>query len=338
MSARSIGVSRRFAAIISVMFAAFALQFAFASIAWADDDTARFTTEVENSMVAIQGNADQAVVDEGAAVLEAEDAVEDEAAVALERSYTTQTVYNKKAQEPTIYDEYGYAMDESQYFIYGWEDASGNALSGAPVNAGTYYFYLYFYDTGISYYEPYTITRAPLAKMGLDHATFYYNGARKAPAVSIKAKDGDGNAFYVMKASKKSNAGAKLTYSAGRVKPGTYKVVATGRGNYKGTLTKYFKIKIRPTAFKSDSYGYMNSYVVLKWTRRAASQVDGYQIAYSKSSDFSGYKLKTVRGASKYYVKFTPYSSWSYVYLKVRTYKKVGTKVYYSAWSKAGYI
>ena len=60
----------------------------------------------------------------------------------------------------------------------------------------------------------------------------------------------------------------------------------------------------------------------------------GYQVRYSKKSNMGGSKIKTVSGAKKSRVTLKNLKNRVKYYVQVRTYKKVGGKKYYSAWSR----
>ncbi|MBQ6392528.1 MAG: fibronectin type III domain-containing protein [Eubacterium sp.] len=70
-----------------------------------------------------------------------------------------------------------------------------------------------------------------------------------------------------------------------------------------------------------------------KWTARSKYYVDGYQIRYSLKSSMAGAKSKTLAGASKTSVKIKKLKAKKKYYVQIRSYKTVGGKKYYSAWS-----
>lgn len=74
----------------------------------------------------------------------------------------------------------------------------------------------------------------------------------------------------------------------------------------------------RPTASKSGDY--------IKWTK--VSGASGYEI-YEKNMDFTIY-----HEVSNTKTKYKVFDGWGQIYAKVRAYKKVNGKYYYSAWSK----
>lgn len=77
--------------------------------------------------------------------------------------------------------------------------------------------------------------------------------------------------------------------------------------------------------------------MLVKWGRNTSAT--GYKIQYSQSSTFaSGNKLVSVSGAENYYKTITGLTSKKVYYARVRAYKTVGGKNYYSAWSAAKQI
>ncbi|MCC8046443.1 MAG: Ig-like domain-containing protein [Clostridiales bacterium] len=74
--------------------------------------------------------------------------------------------------------------------------------------------------------------------------------------------------------------------------------------------------------------------LTVKWKK--ASSVSGYQIQYSTSKKFtSGNKTKLVSGKSKSSYTLTGLTAGTTYYVRIRTYKTVSGKKYYSAWSSA---
>ncbi|MCD8015658.1 MAG: Ig-like domain-containing protein [Lachnospiraceae bacterium] len=72
--------------------------------------------------------------------------------------------------------------------------------------------------------------------------------------------------------------------------------------------------------------------ITVKWKK--ASKASGYQIQYSTSKTFaSGNKTKKVSGGSKKSVSISGLKSGTTYYVRIRAYKKVFGKTYYSAWS-----
>ena len=78
--------------------------------------------------------------------------------------------------------------------------------------------------------------------------------------------------------------------------------------------------------------------ITVKWKKQTAKmpkkQITGYQVQVSTRKDFkSGNKTKNVSGAKKTSVKMSGLKAKTTYYVRVRTYMKVGGKIYYSGWS-----
>lgn len=128
-----------------------------------------------------------------------------------------------------------------------------------------------------------------------------------------------------------------MTYASGRKNVGKYKVTIKFKGDYSGTVTKYFKINPKGTSISSLKKA--SKAFTVKWKKQskkmAKSRITGYQIQYSTSSSFaSKVKTKTVSGYSKTSKKITGLSSNKKYYVRIRTYKTVSGTKYYSSWSK----
>ena len=156
------------------------------------------------------------------------------------------------------------------------------------------------------------------AAITLSRTKYTYTGKAKKPAVTVifSGKKLKANTDYTVKYSN--------NIAAGRAK-----VTITGKGGYKGTVVKYFKIL--PAKQKIKALAPLANSFAVTWTKD--SGVTGYQVMYGTKSDLSDGKSvditsntngkKTVKGlkAKKTY------------YVKVRSYKKVGNSKYYGAWS-----
>lgn len=151
----------------------------------------------------------------------------------------------------------------------------------------------------------------------LSKTSYTYNGKKISPRVSFSNTNG-----YL--------PNYKLSYDSDRKNVGEHNVwidFEAGTGMVMKTFT------IQPKSTSITSLNAQNNGFKLKWSKRT-TQVTGYQIRYSTSSKFSSYKnieikkdttisntVKKLKNKKKYYVK-------------IRTYKTVDGKKYYSSWSK----
>ncbi len=163
----------------------------------------------------------------------------------------------------------------------------------------------------------------PIAKkMTLSKASYVYNGRAQKPAVTVF--DDKGNkipgAYYVV--SYKNNK-----------KVGTATVTVTLQNGYSGTLKKNFTIK--PKGTKLTSLTGARKSISIKWAKQK-TQTTGYQLQYSVSSKFSkkATVTKTVKKNTTTKLTAKKLKVKKAYYVRIRTYKTVNGKKYYSAWSK----
>lgn len=165
------------------------------------------------------------------------------------------------------------------------------------------------------------INLAKISGATLSTTTYTYNGKVKKPSVTVK------------NGSKKVSSGNyTVTYASGRKNVGKYKVTVKGKGNFTGTKTLYFTINPKATSISKLTKG-KKSFKV-KW-KKVSSQASGYQIQYATNSKFTKNKktvtVKSYKTTSKTVTKLKAKKKY---YVKIRTYKKVGSTTYYSGWSK----
>ena len=115
-------------------------------------------------------------------------------------------------------------------------------------------------------------------------------------------------------------------------KVGKATVTITGKGVYTGSVKKTFKINPKGTTIAKLTKA--KKAFTVKWKKQAI-QTTGYQIQYSLKSNFESAKTVTVAKATTVSRKISKLKSKKKYYVRVRTYRKVGTAKYYSAWSKA---
>lgn len=158
---------------------------------------------------------------------------------------------------------------------------------------------------------------------GIVSRTYTGKAITQKPAISLDGEKLVPGTDYSIKYSNNKNVG-------------TAKVQITGKGNYKGTVTKTFRINPKGNSI-SKLYKGKRSFTV-KWkrqfTKMSSSRITGYQIRYSRSSKMTGAKIKTIKGYGHKYKKVKRLKAKKRYYVQVRTYKKVSGKNYYSGWSK----
>lgn len=160
------------------------------------------------------------------------------------------------------------------------------------------------------------------SKITLSKSTFVYNGKAKKP--TVKVVDSNGKTI--------SASNYTVSYAKGRTNVGKYSVKITFKGNYIGSKTLYFTIKPKATSIVSLSA--KTKGFVVKWNKRT-KQTTGYQIQYSTSSKFNNPKTYTISKNSTTSKGFYKLSAKKKYFVRVRTYKVVNGKKYYSTWSSA---
>lgn len=161
------------------------------------------------------------------------------------------------------------------------------------------------------------------AKAVLGKTSYTYDGRLKKPAVTVK----DGG--------KRLTAGRDYALSyKNNTNVGTASAVITGKGNYTGKITKTFKILPKAAAISGKISAASKGFTV-RW-KKVSKSASGYQIQYATSGKFTKKTTfsKTVKKASTTKLTVKKLKSKKKYYVRVRTYKKVNGKTYYSNWSK----
>ena len=147
-----------------------------------------------------------------------------------------------------------------------------------------------------------------------------YTGKAIKPAVTVK---------YGKKTLKK---GTDYTISYKNNKAiGVATATVKGKGNYTGSKKVTFQILPRATKISKLTAGKQS--VTVAWAKRA--EATGYQVQYALKSNFAGAKSVRVKKAGTIKTTIKSLKAGKKYYVRVRTYKSVGKKTYYSAWSKA---
>lgn len=176
---------------------------------------------------------------------------------------------------------------------------------------------------GSHYFNSKTVNVLSLpTKNTLSYTKYTYNGYVKTPVVTVKNTEGK----KLVK-----NTDYKLTYNGGRKYVGKYSVKITYLGKYSNVPAKtlYFTIVPGKTSITKLTRGDNSFRVTLS---KRTTQTTGYQIMYSTSSKFTNAKTYSMKNTitSKLFSKKLNKKKY---YVKARTYKKIGTAIYYSDWS-----
>lgn len=143
-----------------------------------------------------------------------------------------------------------------------------------------------------------------------------YNGKAQKPAVTVYAGNKKISGKYYTVSYKNNTA------------VGTAMITIQGKGNYKKYSGKTtFRINLQITTLssaKSSRKGQLQA----TWKKTAGNA--GYQIQYATNAKFSGAKTKNTKATC---YTFKGLKSKRKYYVRVRTYKKVGSNYWYSKWS-----
>lgn len=153
----------------------------------------------------------------------------------------------------------------------------------------------------------------------------------KAAGYYVYRKTSSGS--YKKIATIKKNSTTSYTDKAVKSKNGTtytYKVVPYS-GSTKGSFVSKTTVRLTGTSVSSAN-NTSSKTMTVKWSKK--SGVTGYQVQYATNSDFTKGKVtKSVSGASTVSKKLTGLTKGKAYYVRVRIYKTVDGKKYYSAWS-----
>ena len=162
------------------------------------------------------------------------------------------------------------------------------------------------------------------AQVKLSKSSYSYNGKRKKPAVTLVYR---GKKLKVKR-------DYSIIYPGNSKNVGAYTVTVKGRGRYKGTLRKQYRIVPAATMITSVKTQTDSNTWTVSWEKRT-KQVDGYQLRYSPERSMKKAVKKTVKGCLKTNAILDSLSGESACYVQVRTYRTNKGRKYYSSWSRA---
>lgn len=160
-----------------------------------------------------------------------------------------------------------------------------------------------------------------LSNIYISSDSYSYNGKQIRPSVTVDNENHDTvpSSCYTVK------------YGT-NVDVGKGKITVTGKGNYKGTIKKTFKIL--PKGTKLTKVKGKKRSLVITW-KKQPKQIDGYEIQYHIGKKFAQTNKiirinnpATVKKVIKKLKKGKRYC------VRIRTYKKLKVNTYYSTWSK----
>ena len=138
-------------------------------------------------------------------------------------------------------------------------------------------------------------------------------------------------AVMVKDGSKTLKKGADYTVAYANNKAvGTATVTVKGKGKYTGSAEAHFDIN--PKAFKISKITAKKKRLVIKWKKQKG--VSGFEVEYSLKEDFSDSKVITIKKGKATGKDIKKLKAKKKYYVRVRAYKTVDGKKYFSAWSK----
>ncbi len=154
----------------------------------------------------------------------------------------------------------------------------------------------------------------------ISKSKYVYSGSYNKPTVTLynKNKQAVNPNFYTVSYSNNKNVGTATA---------TVKM----QNGYNGSFKVNYVINPKGTTLKSLTAA--SKAFTAKWTKQS-TQTTGYQIQCATNSSFtSGVKTVTVSKNSTVSKKVTGLKAKKYYYVRIRTYKTVSSKKYYSSWS-----
>ena len=228
------------------------------------------------------------------------------------------------------------------YYIVAANYAYGDYTSNVVINEHTHHLYQDIFPSTVNknlkenengmYYTAcdntscmyYKINKSiPRVKsITVSRTKYTYDGKEKKPKVSIK--DSKGNEL--------DKKNYKIAYSNNK-KVGTAKLKIKFKNEYEGTYTVKYKINPAKTSVKSVSAKSRGFKVKIK---KQDVQTSGYQIQYATDKGYSkNKKTVTVKGNKNTAKEIKGLRARQKYFVRVRTYKTVDGKKYYSGWSKS---
>ena len=177
---------------------------------------------------------------------------------------------------------------------------------------------------------PVTIPKKSAPTVTVKDSTITVSNKSQTTKLDVKA---DKDAKLTYKSDNKSvkvDKNGKVTIAKNFVGKATITVTATS-GSVKTTQKVTITVNPKGTTFRAV-YNGKGRKLKAYWNRN--SQVDGYQLQYGTSKNFTGCKTVTLKSNQCTGSVRTGLKKNAAYYVRIRTYKRVSGKTYYSDWSK----
>lgn len=162
-----------------------------------------------------------------------------------------------------------------------------------------------------------------IATAEIDNKNFVYNGKVQKPIVTVR--DSEDNILT-------ENTDYTLEFSEDSKNVGKYSVVVKYTGNYSGESS--FKYNIIPKGTTLKNVTGNKKALKIQW-KKQKNETTGYRVQYSRNSAFKNSVVKKIKNNDKNSIKIKGLSGNKKYFVRIRTYKVVNGKTYYSKWSKA---
>jgi len=221
-------------------------------------------------------------------------------------------VYNRTARKPAVTVKYKAAvLKAGTDYTVAWKN-NVHAGTGSAVITGRGNY------SGTRTLK-FTISRAPVGSAvitGLRSKVWTGKAQTQTPVVRIGS--------YTLKKGTDYTISYQNNINAGRAA-----LVITGRGDYRGSCTKYFAINPAATALTNLTAG--PGMISVRWMKQAGD-ITGYQIQFS-STGFRTQDIRELAGKWNTCLQIIPLRAKALYSVRIRTYKVSGGIKYYSAWS-----
>ena len=157
----------------------------------------------------------------------------------------------------------------------------------------------------------------------LSKTSFTYNKEVQKPTITIKDSKGkklkEGTDYNIKYSNKKSK------------KVGEYTVTITFKGNY--TESKKLAYTIKPKGIAISKLTNGKKQFTATWEKNT-TETTGYEIQYSTNKNFKSSKTSKIKKNKTTSSTIKSLKAKKKYYVRIRTYKTVSGKTYYSSWSK----
>lgn len=165
-----------------------------------------------------------------------------------------------------------------------------------------------------------TTTIYKIKNISVDSPICTYTGKKIEPTITVTDSKGKEipKRYYT------------ITYQ-NNIQVGKAAMTVNFRGLYKGTVKKTFKIVPKNTQIKSIKSG--RNELSVNWSK-LNTRIDGYEIQYSLDKEFKKSETITIKDKSIIKTVIPDLGKNKRYYVRIRTYKNVSGKKYFSLWSK----